>query len=163
MISLAIIIPIVSALLAAIVSILARVLFKGIPTKKILAVNFFTMAATLLIISPLFYKFIFSWKSICLVILIAVIDTSANYFYFKTFENTEASVAVPILSLAPVVTFLFSAIFLGEFPSLLSIISALVIMALIIVVSTDLKQWPKFSKTTLYPALASSFLCCLSD
>jgi uncharacterized membrane protein len=158
MITMHTLIPIASAVLAAIASILARILLKGIPTKKILAVNFFTMATTLLVISPFFYKFIFSWKSLALVFLIAIIDTSANYFYFKTFENTEASVAIPILSLAPVITFLFSAIFLREFPPIVSVISALAIMCLIIVISTDWKDLSKFSRATLYPALISSFL-----
>jgi len=158
MIATATLIPIISAILAAVASVLARVLLKDIPAKKILAVNFFTMAATLLVISPLFYKFIFSWQSIGLVLLIAAVDALANYFYFKTFEKTEASVAVPLLSLAPVITFLFSAIFLGEFPSLLSVLGALLIIALIIFISTDWKQWKGFGKATLYPALVSAFL-----
>lgn len=158
MISEAIIIPIVSALLAAIANILARVLSKNIPAKKILAVNFFTMGATLLVLSPLFYKFIFTWQSIGLVVLIAIIDTFANYFYFKTLEATEASVAIPILSLAPIATFLLSALFLKEYPAPLSIMGALTIMGLIIFVSSNWKERPKFSAATLYPALASSFL-----
>ncbi len=158
MIAMATWIPIASAVLAAVASVLARVLLKGIPAKKILAVNFFTMAATLLVLSPLFYKFVFSWTSAGLVLLIAVIDTLANYFYFKTFEKTEASVAVPILSLAPAITFLFSALFLQEYPSFLSVAGAFAIIALIIVLSTERGQWSKFSAATLYPALASAFL-----
>lgn len=158
MISTAIYIPIFSALLAAVASILARVLLKDIPVKKILAVNFLIMAATLLVFSPLFYKFDFSLENIGLVFLIAVIDTLANYFYFKTFEKTEASIAIPILSLAPIITFLFSAIFLSEFPSISSVFFSLIIIILIIVVSTDLKDLKKFSRATLYPALISSFL-----
>ena len=156
--TMAIAIPITSALLAAIASILARMLLKDIPTKKILSVNFFIMAITLLFLSPLFYKFIFSWKSIGLVFLIAIIDTLANYFYFKTFEKTEASIAVPILSLAPIITFLFSAIFLAEFPPVINIISAMCIMILVIIFSTDFKNLPRFNTTTLYPALLSSLL-----
>ncbi len=158
MIAISTLVPIISAVLAAVASILARVLLKDIPSKKILSVNFFTMAATLLIISPFFYKFIYSWQSICLILLIAAIDTLGNYFYFKTFEKTDASVAVPILSLAPVVTFFFSAIFLGESPNFLTIIEALVIVALIIFISVDWSHWKKFSTATLYPALASAFL-----
>ena len=158
MISTAIYILIFSALLAAVASILARVLLKDIPVKKILAVNFLIMAATLLVFSPLFYKFDFSLENIGLVFLIAVIDTLANYFYFKTFEKTEASIAIPILSLAPIITFLFSAIFLSEFPSISSVFFSLIIIILIIVVSTDLKDLKKFSRATLYPALISSFL-----
>lgn len=163
MITMVTLVPIISAILAAIASILARVLLKDIPAKKMLAVNFFTMAATLLVISPLFYRFVFSWLSIGLVILIAIIDTLGNYFYFKTFEKTEASVAVPILSLTPVASLFFSAIFLREFPPLLSILGALAIVALIVFISTNWKEWKGFNKETLYPALASAFLFGLSS
>lgn len=88
MITIATIIPIISAFLAAIAGILARVLLKDTPAKKMLAVNFLVMGVTLFIISPLFYKFDLTWLSVALVLLIAVIDTLGNYFYFKTFENT---------------------------------------------------------------------------
>lgn len=162
MISAAIAIPITSAFLAAIASILARVLLKGIPAKSILAANFFIMGATLLVLSPMFYFFAFSWKSALLVLLIAAIDTTGNYFYFKTFEQSEASVAVPILSLAPIMTFFFSAVFLGEYPSLVSIVSALSIVALIIGISTDWKNLPQFRAATLQPALISALLFGLS-
>lgn len=156
-------IPILSAVLAAVASVLARVLLKDIPAKKILAVNFFIMATTLLVLSPLFYKFVFSLQSIGLVALIAGIDMFGNYFYFKTFEKTEASVAIPILSLAPVITFLFSAIILAEYPSFGSVAGALAIIALIIAISTDWKQWSKFTAATLYPALASAFFFGISS
>ncbi len=116
------------------------------------------MGATLLIISPLFYKFLISWQSIGLILLIAATDTLGNYFYFKTFENTEASIALPLLSLAPVITFFFGALILGEYPSVLSVLGSLLIVALIIAISIDWKQFPKFRKATLYPALISAFL-----
>jgi drug/metabolite transporter (DMT)-like permease len=158
MIALATIIPIISAFLAAIAGILARVLLKDTPAKKMLAANFLIMGATLLILSPLFYKFIITWQSIGLIILIVVLDTLGNYFYFKTFEETEASIALPLLSLAPIVTFFFGAIILGEYPSIMIIISASIIVALIIAISIDWKKLAEFRKVTLYPALASAFL-----
>jgi transporter family protein len=158
MIAISTAIPILSALLAAVASILARVLLKDIPAKKILATNFLIMAATLLAISPFFYKFIFSWKSIALVGLIALIDSVANYFYFKTFEKTEASVAVPILSLAPMATLGFAAIVLGEYPSMQSTLTAIVIIASMIAISIDWKNLEQFKSATLYPAVISAVL-----
>jgi drug/metabolite transporter (DMT)-like permease len=158
MIKLATAIPIASAFLAAIASVLARLLLKGIPTQRILAANFFIMSATLLVLSPLFYIFAFTWENAGLVVLIALIDTTANYFYFKTFEHTEASVAVPILSLAPIVTFFASALFLGQRVSVFTIVCALIIIALIIGISTDWERIHAFKTATLYPALVSSFL-----
>ncbi|MES2023779.1 MAG: EamA family transporter [Patescibacteria group bacterium] len=156
------IIPIASAFLAAIAGILARVLLKDTPAKKMLSINFLIMGATLLVISPFFYKFTASWQSVSIVLLIAIIDTLGNYFYFKTFEKTEASIALPLLSLAPVVTFFFGAIILNEYTSILKIISSLVIVVLIIVISIDWNELPKFRKATLYPALISAFLFGLS-
>jgi len=158
MITLTTVIPIISAFLAAIAGILARVLLKDTPAKKMLAANFLIMGTTLLLLSPLFYKFIITWQSIGLIILIVVLDTLGNYFYFKTFEETEASIALPLLSLAPIVTFFFGAIILGEYPSIIIIISALIIVTLIIAISIDWKKFSEFRKVTLYPALASAFL-----
>lgn len=96
-----------SAVFAAFASILARTLLKSHKSRDILSINFLTMALSLLLISPFFYKFDVTLLSVGLVILVAVIDTGGNYFYFKTFEKTEASIATPILSLAPAFTFLF--------------------------------------------------------
>jgi len=157
-VSTATLIPIASAIFAAIAGILARVLLKGIPTKKILSVNFFIIGATLLIFSPTFYKFVLSGKSILLLLSIAIIDTLGNYFYFKVFEQTEASTAIPILSLAPVVTFLSGAIFLNEHPKPLTVLLCLIVVALVITISTDWKERKRFSSATLYPALISALL-----
>lgn len=131
---------------------------KGAPAKQMLAINFFIMGVVLLIISPLFYKFIISWQSIVLILLIGIIDGFGNYFYFKTFEKTEASIALPLLSLAPIVTFFFGAILLNEYPSIISVVGSFVIVILIIGISIDWKELPKFRKATLYPALISAFL-----
>lgn len=162
MLTAATLIPIASALLAAITSIFARILLKDVSARQMLAVNFFIMGATLLVLSPLFYRFAVSWQSISLVFLIAVIDTLANYLYFKTLENTEASVAIPLLSLAPVATFIFSALFLAEYPSVTTILGALVIMILVVAISTDWQKLTHFKVATLYPGLASSALFGLS-
>ena len=98
-------IAILSALLGAVANIIARTLLRDLRSQDILGINFLTMGATLLLISPLFYSFQPSILVIGLVILIGVIDTVANYFYFKTFEKTGASIATPLLSLAPGFTF----------------------------------------------------------
>jgi drug/metabolite transporter (DMT)-like permease len=162
MLTTATLVPIISAFLAAIAGILARVLLKDTPAKKMLATNFFVMGVTLLIISPLFYKFNLTWVSALLLLLIAAIDTLGNYFYFKTFEQTEASIALPLLSLAPAVTFLFGGILLGEYPSIFKVLGAFVILILIVCISIDWKNRSKFHTATLYPALISAFLFGLS-
>lgn len=151
-------IAILSAFFAAIASILARTLLKGMKSQEMLGINFFTMTATLLLFSPLFYKFEASGLTMGLVVLIALIDCFANFFYFKTFEKTEASIATPILSLAPAFTFFFSFLFLGEHVSGYQYAVAFAIIALVIIFSSDFKNFAKFKSSTLIPALTSSFL-----
>src|SRR5438067_1530989 len=88
-----------SAIFGAIANIMARSLLKNLKAQDILEINFLIMSALLLILSPIFFHFQATLLSVSLIILIAIIDTLANYFLFKTFEKTEASIATPILSL----------------------------------------------------------------
>lgn len=151
-------IAIVSAFFAAIANILARTLLKGIKAQDFLGINFFTMGAILLLVSPIFYHFEASMLSIGLIALIGLIDTLANYFYFKTFEKTEASVATPILSLSPGFTFLFGWLFLEDVVSARAYLLSFLIIASIIYFSSDKKNFEKFKSATLAPALISSLL-----
>ena len=147
-----------SALLASIANILARTLLKDLKSKNIVGINFLTMAATLLVISPAFYFFEPSLKAVLLLLVVSLIDTVANYFYFKTFEKTEASVATPILSLAPIFTFVFGWVLLSEKVSATTLILSGIIVILIVWFSADRKKFHQFKLDTLKPALAASFL-----
>lgn len=151
-------IAVASAFLGAIATILARTLLRNVRTQDILAVNFFIMAIVLLLLSPLFYTFQASALTMGLVLLIALIDTAANYFFFKTFEQTDASVASPLLSLAPAFTFFFSWIFLSDAPRVSSILASLAILLLILVFSIDFSNFSAFKRVTLWPAIISSIL-----
>lgn len=151
-------IAVASAIFAAIANVLARVLLKNLKAKNIVGINFLTMAATLLVLSPLFYHFKPTLRSIGLLFMVGVIDTLGNYFYFKTFEKTEASVATPILSLAPMVTFTLSWLFLGDAVSLLTFAMSVTIVLLIIWFSYDSETFSQFKLDTLKPALAASLL-----
>ncbi len=155
-------ISIISAFFAAIANILARTILKDLKTKDILAINFFTMGAVLLILSPFFYKFVPSLLNIGLLVLIALIDTIANYYYFQTFEKTSASVASPLLSLAPGFTFVFSWILISESASLKTILLCFAILVLVVFFSANLSDFRQFKKNTLWPALLSSLLFGLS-
>ncbi len=155
-------ISIISAFFAAIANLLARTILKDLKTRDILAINFFTMGAVLLLLSPFFYQFKPTAINIALLLIIALVDTAANYFYFQTFENTDASVASPLLSLAPGFTFLFSWLLLSDLASPRSIILCLIILVLIILFSVDLDNFRQFKKVTLWPALLSSILFGLS-
>ncbi len=151
-------IAVLSAFLGAVATLLARTLLKDLKSKEILAINFFTMGIVLLLLSPMFYHFEPSPISMILIIVIALIDTAANYFYFKTFEKTDASVASPLLSLAPVFTFIFSWIFLSDTTSIRSLLFSLIILASIIIFSVDFGNFAAFKHATLWPAILSSVL-----
>lgn len=156
-------IAIASSLFGAVATILARTLLKDIKSKDILGINFLTMAGTLVLLSPLFYHFEATAVSMGLVLLIAIIDTAANYFFFKTFEKTEASIAAPILSLAPAITFLFGWIFLSDTTGIREYVLAGAIIILVVIFSADRKNFSSFKIETLTPALLSSFLFGLSS
>lgn len=151
-------IAILSALLGAIANLVARTLLRDLRSQDILGINFLTMGATLLLISPLFYFFEPSLLVIGLVAVIGVIDTVANYFYFKTFEKTEASIATPLLSLAPGFTFFFGWLALGEAAPMLTYVLAAAIIGLTVYISTNFSQIKTFNAQTLLPAIIASFL-----
>ncbi len=155
-------IAIISAVFGSVAIVWARVLLKDIKARDILGINFLTMGIVLLLISPLFYYFKFSWLAALLLILIAVIDTVANYFYFKTFENTEASVAAPILSLAPGFTFFFGWLFIGDKVSWYSFVIAILIIIIVVFFSIDFKNFKYFKTISLTPAIISSLFFGLS-
>lgn len=156
------VLALISAFLGAVATLLARTLLKDLRSKEIIGINFLTMAAILLLLSPWFYHFSISPTSFFILVLIALLDTLANYFYFKTFEQTEASTASPLLSLAPGFTFLFGWFLLSDAVSLRTYLTAALIVICIIIFSTERQQWKTFNSKTLFPALASSLLFGLS-
>lgn len=151
-------VAIISSVFGAVANILARTLLKDLKSRDILGINFLTMGITLSLLSPWFYFFHATKVTISLVVLIALIDALANYFFFKTFEQTEASVATPILSLAPAFTFLFSFLFLKDSVPLPTLLLSLGIIISIIIFSIDFENFDQFKISTLKPALISSVL-----
>lgn len=156
-------IAIMSALLGAVATVLARTLLKDLNSKDILSINFFTMGIILLLLSPFFYHFEATFIAVSLVLLVALIDTAANYYFFKTFEQTEASVASPLLSLAPIFAFIFSWFFLNDVLAFRSLILSFLILVLIIIFSIDFNNISAFKNFTFWPAIISSFLFGLSS
>lgn len=151
-----------SSFMGAIATLLARTLLKELKAKDIMGVNFLTMGASLLLFSPLFYKFHASALSMALVFLIASIDTLANYLYFKTLEKMEASAAAPVLSLAPAFTFLTSWALLGETFDLRTLLTSIAIIFLVVYFSTNKISFKKESISLMLLPLISSLLFGLS-
>lgn len=156
------IIAIGSAFFSAIATILARPLLKQIDSKSILGINFLTMGAVLVLLSPLFYQFHANRLSIILLITVSLIDTAANYYYFKTFEKTEAGVAAPLLALSPAITFIFSWVLLNESINTTTLLLALLIIVITIISIADFSNFSKTKTTTLFPALMAVLLFGLS-
>ena len=154
------ILALVSAIFASMANIIARVLLKDIKASSVIGVYFAIMAVTMLVLSPLFYHFEYSPKSIMLLLSIVLIDIIANYFYFKTFEKSEASVATPLLSIAPLFTFILSYFILGESVDVKTLLLSLTIVFLIIWFGYVPNS--KYNKETLRPAIIASFLFGLS-
>lgn len=154
------ILALVSAIFASMANIIARVLLKDIKASSVIGVYFAIMAVTMLVLSPLFYHFEYSPKSIMLLLSIVLIDIIANYFYFKTFEKSEASVATPLLSIAPLFTFILSYFILGESVDVKTLLLSLTIVFLIIWFGYVPNS--KYTKETLRPAIIASFLFGLS-
>ena len=155
-------IAILSSFFAAIANILARTLLKEIKAKEILAVNFFVMAGTLAFFSHTFYFFEISNTSLLLFASIVVIDAVANYFYFKSFEKSEASVVTPILSLLPIFALLFSIILQLETANPFQLIISILIVFGTVFFLFDFKNIKHFNRNTLVPALAAAVLFGLS-
>ncbi|KPA17547.1 membrane protein containing DUF6, transmembrane [Candidatus Magnetomorum sp. HK-1] len=158
-----------SAFFSAVSNILARTILKDIKTKNILGLNFLLMTGILALFSPWFFKINISFKyadtypvTILLVLLIGIIDLIANYFYFKSFENSEASVVTPILSLSPGFIFVFSWFFLDDIVNYVQIIFACLIIIGIIFISTDLKDIKSLKKSNTSSSLIASLLFALS-
>lgn len=131
------VIALISAFFSSLANIFARVLLKDVKGYNIMGLSFLMVGSTLLIFSPLFYHFNPSWVTIGLLYAIGIIDSAANYYYFKSFEQSEASVATSLLALAPVITFIGAFLFLGTQTSPIKFILAIVIMAGIMFLSAD--------------------------
>lgn len=63
------------------------------------------------------------------VIILTVVSTPLEtIFYYKAIKEEEVSLVLPILSLSPVITLIFSTIILKEFPTLWGVIGVLLII-----------------------------------
>ena len=157
-------IAIASAFFGALSNIFARKLLKDVESYNVMGLSFLMVGSTLLIFSPIFYHFTPSWITIGLLYSIGIIDTAANYYYFKSFEQSDAGIATSLLALAPIITFIGAFLFLGTQTPLLTVVLALFIMISIIVLSSDGPiRLRSLHKTTLFAPILASVLYGLSS
>ncbi len=100
-----------SALAGAIANLLARQVTRFAPTREYLAVNFGLMFLFLLPAAPFFWQLELRLEALAALIVAALIDLAANYFYFRSFEELDAVTASSILSLSPAVALFFVPLF----------------------------------------------------
>jgi drug/metabolite transporter (DMT)-like permease len=161
------IIAVFSAFFAALANIFAKILLKDVKGFNVMGLSFLMVGSTLLIFSPIFYKFNPSWASIGLLYTIGILDAAANYYYFKSFEQSEASVATSLLALAPIITFIGAFMFLGTTTSPINFILAVLIMGGIIILSgnkvSGIKDVKNIRSHSLFAPLMASILFGLSS
>ncbi len=110
-----------SALLAAITTIMAKHLLHDVPTRRYLSFNFAVISLLLLPGIPFFFRLTPTWRGCAVLFLTAMIDGFANVGYFKALERLEASIASPLLSLAPLFTLLLAPLFAAADPQTLTL------------------------------------------
>lgn len=150
-----------SALAAAIAHLMGRRATGGRSAEEITALNFTIMAVILggvLLAFPGLFHLRLTGGGAGLLLLVALIDGAGNHFLFKTYRQSHASVAVPLLSLAP--AFAFPLVWLTPLPqaSGWSIALGYVATLLVIAVSMDWRNMGHFREVTFLPAILSS-LC----
>lgn len=151
-----------SAGAAAIAHLLGKRATGGRAAEEVEAVNFTIMAlmlAGVLALFPALFHLHLSWVGAALLLLLAAIDAVGNHFLFKTYRQSHASVAVPLLSLAP--AFAFPVAWLSPLPhedAGMAIALGYVATFLVMAVSVDWRNLRHFREVTFLPAILAS-LC----
>jgi drug/metabolite transporter (DMT)-like permease len=124
-----------SAAFGAASNIMAKRLFVSIKPKDAMSVTFLTMFSVLTFLMPIYFKFNPTFIAVILVLSVAIIDFLSNYFFFKSFENSDVSIVTCVHALAPAFSFVFSWIFLADFVTIKQFVLSIGIMLSIIIFS----------------------------
>lgn len=90
-----------SAFSGALAALLTKRTLRFAPTRDYLSVNFAVLFVLLLPFAPWLFALNLTPGAVALLLLTALIDVPANYFYFRAFEVLDAGPASVLLSLAP--------------------------------------------------------------
>lgn len=126
-----------AAFFGAIANLMARFLLKKIKSQNIFWFNFVIMGVSLALLSPLFYFFEATSTTMTILVCVALIDTLANLSYFKAFEKLEAGAVTPVLSLAPIITFVMGFFLLSDVVTLNTFLVSLGIIIGVLIFSLD--------------------------
>ena len=119
-------------------------------------ISFLSVAGLLLLAAPWFYHFEISARSLGLLAVIIILDTIANFFYFKSFERYEASTVTPLLALSPAFAFVGSWLFFSlTEPWYMYVIAAAIVIG-VIYFSMDYTPGKTIDVKMLLPALVTA-------
>ncbi len=134
--------------------------------RNYISVSFGMIVIFLLPFTPFFFHMEFSPTSVVIIMAASLIDTAGNWFYFSSFEISEATYASPLLSLSPffaLVTLPIAALWLPLHLTILNLLGAGLIICGIIIMSLifDLPDHSKATEThhrfrhVIFPVLSS--------
>ncbi|MEN4012867.1 MAG: DMT family transporter [Bellilinea sp.] len=101
-----------SAVFGAVANLLARKLARQqIPTRDLFAINFLLMMLFLAPAAPVFWNFTFSQFAMLLLLAAISLDGLANFCYFRSFEQLDATTASSVLAVSPIFALLLAPLF----------------------------------------------------
>lgn len=151
-----------SALMIAVVNVLLKKLYQTASSRELAPLNFLQIVIIMTLFMPFFYYFKPSGYVIALMLIISILDSLANYFYFKSIEYGEVSYVSIFMSLSPVFTLLiFTA--LVDFISIRTLIGILGIIFSIYFLNLNdkknlLEPFLNLTKNKNYYGIINAFL-----
>lgn len=151
-----------SALMIAVVNVLLKKLYQTASSRELAPLNFLQIVIIMTLFMPFFYYFKPSGYVIALMLIICILDSLANYFYFKSIEYGEVSYVSIFMSLSPVFTLLiFTA--LVDFISIRTLIGILGIIFSIYFLNLNdkknlLEPFLNLTKNKNYYGIINAFL-----
>lgn len=119
-----------AALINAVMNVFLKVLFNNASTKELAPLSFLLGFITMAFFSPIYFHFIYSLNTIIILLLIFILDSFANYFYYRSIEVSEVSYVSIYLSLSPIFTLLVSTFIINILPLSFIIAVAGIVMSI---------------------------------
>lgn len=151
-----------SAFMISIVNVLLKKLYQQASSRELAPLNFIQIVIIMAVFMPFFYSFKPSAYVLAIMLIICILDSLANYFYFKSIEYGEVSYVSIFMSLSPVFTLLIFTI-LVDFVSIRTLIGILGIICSIYFLNLNdkknlLEPFLNLTKNRNYYGIINAFL-----
>lgn len=130
-------IPLASALLGAVANVMGKWLAADIRPAPFAALSFIGIFLWITPVMLVWSRLVVSPTVIGLLVLVAVIDTGANYMYFKALDTVEVSDVSALGALAPLFTTVFAVMFLPEAFRIDAVIAGITITVAAYIINVD--------------------------